>query len=113
MPPSELPPILQRFDDKLLHFAEFFLLFLASVNAFRLARSSFFRHSAILAAGYGILAGILTEILQHSVEGRSPETADLAADGLGTLAGLILYAFLRYLAYTRSHHALRSRELSQ
>lgn len=84
---------------------EFFLLYLSAVHAFRLAKSALFRHSGIMAFGYCILVGVLTEAAQHYVKGRSPDVYDLFADALGTAAGLFVYGLSRYWNYTHYRRA--------
>lgn len=98
--PSQIPHFLHRFNDKLLHGAEFFILYLTAVNAFKLAKSPLFRHTGVLAFAYCSLIGILTELAQRYVSGRSPDVYDLLADTVGAALGLTAYGFLKYWSYT-------------
>jgi VanZ family protein len=53
------------------------------------------RYGHYMAAGAGIIYGFLIEILQFLVYvGRSAEWADIIADTLGCLAGLILFRLI-------------------
>jgi len=106
LPPSQIPQFLHRFNDKLIHGVEFFLLFFSAVNAFRLAKSAVFRHAGVTAFAYSILIGILTEVSQHFVEGRQPDVYDLFADTVGISAGMVLYGVIRYWNYTNFRRAL-------
>jgi VanZ family protein len=99
--PSEIPHFFNRFNDKLVHGVEFFLLYLSAVHAFRLAQSALFRHAGVVAFAYSIFIGILTEVAQRYVKGRSPDVYDLLADTLGAAVGLLVYGLFRYGSYTR------------
>ena len=103
LPPSQIPRFLHRFNDKLIHGVEFFLLFWAAFNAFRLAKSAWIKHSGILAFGWCCFMGVLTEIVQFFVKGRTSDVSDLRADALGAGLGLILYGLWRFRQYTRPH----------
>jgi len=99
--PSKLPTFLAYFDDKLIHGAEFFLLFLFAIHAFRLAKSAVFRHSGVMAFAYCMFVGVLTEAAQFYVQSRSPDVYDLLADTAGIAAGFCVYGLVRYCSYTR------------
>ncbi len=101
LPPSQIPRFLHRFNDKLIHGVEFFVLFWAAFNAFRLARSGWIKHSGILAFGWCCFMGVLTETVQYFVKGRSSDVADLRADALGAGLGLMFYGLWRFKQYTR------------
>ena len=94
--PSEIPHFLYRFNDKLIHGVEFFLLYLSAINAFRLAKSALFRHSGVMAFGYCIFWAVFTEAVQYFVKGRSPDVYDLLADTVGAAAGLFCYGYRTY-----------------
>jgi len=103
--PSEIPHFLHRFNDKLVHGAEFFILYLSAMNAFRLAKSAVFKHSGVVAFTYCVFIGLLTEMAQRYVKGRSPDVYDLLADTLGAAVGLFVYGFWRYWSYTHYSRA--------
>ncbi|HLO95331.1 MAG TPA: VanZ family protein [Burkholderiaceae bacterium] len=73
--------------DKLNHFAAFGALAV-------LGGLSWPARKQLLAAAL-LAYGVLIEILQTQVPGRSAEWADLLADGIGVLLGLSLLALLR------------------
>ena len=70
--------------DKILHFVAY--VFLASFPVLGMRR----KFEAFVAAGSMTLLGLLLEIMQHFVPGRSPEIADEVANMLGVLCGMAL-----------------------
>jgi len=70
--------------DKVLHFVAY--VFLASFPVLGMRR----KFEALVAAGSMMLLGLLLEITQHFVPGRSPEIADEVANMLGVLCGMAL-----------------------
>ena len=70
--------------DKLLHFVAY--VFLASFPVLGVRR----KLEALVGAGSMMLLGLLLEIAQYSVPGRSPEIADEVANMLGVLCGIAL-----------------------
>jgi len=91
LPPRDIPSFLSQINDKLIHGAEYFLLALAAIHAFRMAKSAFFREkSAMLALFYGSAMGVVTEISQLYVAGRACDFFDWLADFTGTVLALLL-----------------------
>lgn len=91
------PPSLDSGWDKLNHLAAFAALALAA--SFSMAAS--LRHAGL--AALALLAyGGLIELLQARMPPRQGEWADLLADALGILLGLVVAALLRRLA-SRPH----------
>lgn len=70
--------------DKVLHFVAYVLLASFSVLGIR------GKLEAFVAAGSMTLLGLLLEIAQHFVPGRSPEVADEVANILGVACGIAL-----------------------
>ncbi len=99
LPPEEVPQILIRFNDRLVHGMEYFLLFLLAANAFRKTAWIWLtRFPYSLAFGYCLVMGILTETAQRYVPGRVPDIFDWASDGLGAAAGWMVILFTNALA---------------
>lgn len=70
--------------DKVLHFVAYALLAIFPVLGMRR------KLEAIAGAGSMMLLGLLLEIAQHFVPGRSPEIADEVANVLGVLCGMAM-----------------------
>ncbi len=70
--------------DKILHFVVY--VFLAIFPVLGMRR----KFEALVAASSMMLLGLLLEITQHFVPGRSPEIADEVANMLGVLCGMAL-----------------------
>ena len=80
-PPVDLPI------DKVGHFGMFFVL--GALLAFGLQRAQR-RPPLFLALAAGIAVGVVDELHQRAVPGRSAELADLLADSAGVIAGVWL-----------------------
>ena len=78
--------------DKLAHFGAY--LVLGALLAFGANRQGI---RPLAAVGLGMLYGVLDELHQSLVPGRSPELGDWLADALGTLAGVALFLLVRRL----------------
>jgi hypothetical protein len=76
--------------DKVLHFAAY--LVLGGLAAWGAARSAAIPAVAIFLSAF---YGMLDEYHQTFVPGRSAEVADWIADFLGTVAGVLLFHYLR------------------
>ncbi len=90
--------------DKALHFTAYFLL--AVLPAIGFPRSD---HRALERWFDGVLLGLLLEIAQKFIPGRTPEAADEFANALGVACGIILALPLRAafrIAMTRTSRAL-------
>jgi VanZ family protein len=70
--------------DKILHFVAY--IFLAIFPVLGMRR----KWEALVGAGSMMLLGLLLEITQHFVPGRSPELGDEVANMLGVLCGMAL-----------------------
>ncbi len=91
LPPRKIPGFLAQFNDKVIHGTEYFILALVAVHAFRKAKPSFFRSkSFVLALFYGSIMGVVTEVCQLYVPGRSCDFYDWLADLTGTALALVL-----------------------
>lgn len=87
---SELP-----FKDKGIHFIEYGVL--SALNSFALSRTfpSIKRiYTAMLAIFLTVMWGILDEIHQAFVPGRTSQLGDVVADCLGALIGSVLFALV-------------------
>ena len=91
--PKDIPPILLRLNDKLLHGTEYFLLFSLAANAFRKSLKGWLTsYPYTLAFTYCLLMGAATEIAQLNVPGRVPDIKDWVVDGLGAaLAWTVIF----------------------
>ncbi|MCM2372585.1 VanZ family protein [Aporhodopirellula aestuarii] len=89
----EIPSAMPRMNDKVMHFTAFFLLatlLCYCTNSTRLWR----RFGGIVLTC--LVYGVLDELTQALVRGRSPDVRDFVADAMGTLLAVSLYAFARY-----------------
>ncbi len=87
-----VPGNLPRYSDKIVHFAEFFIL---AFIVFKTAQIFHFKKSWL---SWLILFSIAltSELLQLRIEGRSFSSFDLLADSLGILAGYGLWRFIKH-----------------
>jgi len=80
--------------DKVAHFIEFsllgFFLSLGYFNAFSFPSGI----KAFLVFFTGLPLGILDELHQHFVAGRTSALTDVLADGAGIIAGILVYLYL-------------------
>jgi len=86
-----LPEVSIDHFDKIVHFFEYFVLSMLLVKALfdhrdDLPGKKVFLFTLIIAGMYGIVM----ELLQSFIPGRTPSLADVAANVLGVLAGLLL-----------------------
>ena len=90
LPGNELAPLLINWNDKLLHFCGYAVLFLVTYRAFLLGRYKPLRENALLwAFCWAINVAAITELLQHFVAGRFTDAYDLAANGAGVISALL------------------------
>lgn len=100
LPPYRIPRLLVRFNDKLLHGVEYFILFFAAFNAFRLARGVWFHCRPLFnALLWCFWMGLVTEWAQSFVPDRYPSVGDFAADFVGAMLGVLLYILFRRRSY--------------
>lgn len=80
--------------DKLAHGAAYWLLgFLLAFGFFKLLRLSLkTKQGGVILTG--VILGILDEIHQIFVPGRTPDPLDIAADAVGIVLGLILFRLI-------------------
>lgn len=90
--PDDIPSFFDRFNDKLMHGAEYFILFLISAHAFQMAESRWLASRPRLSAFiYTAVMGLITEYSERFIEGRACSLADFAADlGGGGAAWVVL-----------------------
>ncbi|MES2387478.1 MAG: VanZ family protein [Bacteroidota bacterium] len=99
MPGSSLPSLtfMDAFrPDKVAHFVVFAIQALLLITAFikHNPRSIAARHTFIAAPVLSSVFGMLIELAQTTVPGRSYELADLLADSLGALLGIPLFILI-------------------
>jgi VanZ family protein len=91
-PSADLPKVGIPFADKIFHMVEYFVLGVLLIRAFD---KSDFKVSlaklAILAIIISICYGGLDELYQRTRPDRSCDIFDFLADGLGALAGIVIY----------------------
>lgn len=93
MPFNRIPRFFLHFNDKTLHAFFYFVLFWAAFLAFKSSKWPALRTFPVhLSLAYCALMGLLTEISQMNVPGRSCDPKDWASDMLGAAAGLFIYA---------------------
>lgn len=85
IPGRDLPDVDIGSYDKLIHFGMFVVWALAARYDFRTKPSRYY----LVFLG-GILFSLFTEVLQLPVEGRTFDPYDMAADGVGIIAGLLV-----------------------
>lgn len=85
IPGQDLPDVEIGGYDKLIHLCMFATWAVAVRYDFKTGPRKFF-----MIFGAGLLFSLLTEILQLPVEGRSFDPYDMAADGAGLIAGLLV-----------------------
>ena len=98
LPASKLPRILFRINDKLIHASIFLVLGFFVYRAFelRMRRGSFSWRRAILTVVAVAAYGVLDELHQALVPGRTPDVWDAAADAVGGIcSALVIYVLYR------------------
>lgn len=86
--PSELPDITGRIWDKAGHLSAFFVVGLVLCNAVRTSWPDCAGARALAVAAIGAAAwGLLDEMHQAFVPGRSPDLLDFIADAIGSALG--------------------------
>ncbi len=95
VPASAFPQTEISYMDKAFHFGEFIVLALLMTHAFKYAKVSLAENSLftlILAGGYGILM----ELTQLYVPGRSASIYDIMADLAGVAVGVLIAKVVLY-----------------
>lgn len=102
MPPDEIPKILFRFSDKVIHGSEFLILFLVTLNAFsRTFQNVISRHLFWGAVFYSFAISTFTEWGQQFVSGRACDVWDWVANACGILIGGILMQMIPLIFQSR------------
>lgn len=97
------------YQDKGVHFVEYGVLAILLNKALRNNfRGASLRLTASYAAGGTVLWGLLDEIHQAYVPGRSSDAFDLLADTLGAAAGTLVYALAIRLLLARARRQGRN-----
>jgi len=100
LPAERLPSL--GFTDKLDHFIGYFILaFLVNLMLMYQRKSKFlFERAPFATVVICLFYGVVDELHQLFIPGRSAETWDWVADALGTLTGvLIVYILMNWLKY--------------
>lgn len=96
---SRLPSVAVPDDDKAAHFISYVVLAILPVVATDLLRTG------VRCALAMIPLGIVLELLQRLVPGRSFELADMAANTLGAFTGIIVGLWIRWFSRTSAAEA--------
>lgn len=84
LPPEELPPVVFEFNDKFLHFLDFFLLNLLALRTFSLSpRPLFHARAGWKAAFFSLSYGAFLEWVQLAAPRREASVLDWLADAAG------------------------------
>jgi VanZ family protein len=78
-------------NDKLIHFAEFFVLTVLALKTFQLFK---FKHHYILGALFCVFFIVLSESLQSLVPYRSFSYYDMLADVIGIIVGIGVFKWI-------------------
>jgi len=108
---SRLPFLLPRWIhlDKLLHMLEYAVLAVLVTRAFLSVRHpSRLWAVGLVSFGCVVAFGVMAELLQGLVPGRSSDAMDLVADGVGGLLGSLVYLLFKRRAARRAR--ARSRQ---
>ena len=98
LPASRIPGLFLRVNDKLAHLVQYFLLFLLTVRAFSHAKSFWLHsHAQSWALFWCFGIGIVTELLQFHVPGRSASFTDELANFSGAILALLLYRLAKWM----------------
>lgn len=90
-------------NDKLIHGAEYFILFFVSINAFRFSRFFLLREKTIRYGFYYCLfLGVVTELVQTLTPDRACDLRDWLADAAGAALALGIWAVSRRRKPTES-----------
>ncbi len=81
--------------DKIVHWTMFYAFAYLMLGTFyyRGVNKKMMR-TAFLVFGLGFMLGLITEVLQEFVPGRSPEMKDIIANTAGTLSGIGMFLLL-------------------
>ena len=82
--------------DKVNHFLAYFILSILLYLTFSFQEKSLFakRNAALLTIAVVLLYGVLDELHQMLIPGRSAEFLDWAADAVGAICGVLIISFL-------------------
>ncbi len=93
IPGPDIPEVIDSLNDKVLHASEYLFLFGVTVHALKMLPECWLRHRRALAAViWSFAVGVVTELMQRSIQGRSADFRDWAADVTGVLLGALLWA---------------------
>ena len=95
IPGKDMPDLGFKPQDKIAHIIEFGILGFLLLRAFGYISYDILRKYAVIWAGiFGIAWGIMDEVHQLFVSGRSASAYDVTADALGVLAGVTVFLWL-------------------
>ena len=94
IPINQLPSI--GLSDKINHFLAFFILAVLLFLTLKYQRKSyyFFNRASLIAFSICLIYGVIDEVHQMWIPGRSSEVLDWLADGFGALAGVLVVSYL-------------------
>ena len=100
LPAEQIPAVVIRANDKVLHFLSFFLLTLLGFRAFsRSSYEMFYQYGEGKAVCFSLFYGPFIEWAQRSVPGREMSFMDVTADSLGTLLAFLIFRFSRRFSF--------------
>ena len=92
LPLEQMPEVVTRANDKVLHFIDFFLLALLAFRTLALSSHSFFRLQAEgKAILFSLFYGAFLEWAQKGAAGREASFMDWSADALGVLLAALIF----------------------
>lgn len=95
IPGEDLPVFIRDANDLVLHFLEFFLLFLLAQNAFPQSDRAFLvRRTSLWAVVWSLVLAVATEVGQLYVPGRYGDILDFFSDLAGALTAFLCLAVL-------------------
>ena len=92
LPAEQIPAVVVRANDKLLHFLSFLLLTLLGFRAFwHSSMELFSQYAEGKTVSFSLFYGAFIEWAQRSVPGRDMSFLDFVADALGTFLAFLIF----------------------
>ena len=100
IPHLKTPDLGLKIDDKIAHFCEYFIFGLLIANMFWRVNKPF-PYIMITTSLIGTIYGILDELHQLFIPGRTTDVFDMTADALGVITASLFYVLWRIWKSTR------------